>query len=382
MPPTRRPDPVSSCQAARLSIVACLWLAASWSWAQAGAPIVTLPNYASGGETDEYLSIRLADGSGSVVDRLSRDPTNLRSRPLAENLFRVIGRGTDQPARAGEIFLAPVVSGVGAVRAALYVETAIGYAAYFENPGRGGRLGEILTLTIRPFEDLASPDGNFALLMRLDSSGRTEGAYLYHATAGKAIYMDGLRKLEISPATRETSPLPALAGPVAAAAVHAGSEATGSFVVLDPASGGIHFLHPDRGTPHQIRARAAEVDLYTVFSREGTHTSGRRFVAVPVDSSRSRTEQILVLDAVTGETAVIENVTGGSPLRLVKAASTAQRLSSDGGERVFSAVPRVTSSGATLGVWVIDSQTRRTVYVDRPGLPGEMTVTPVAVSSR
>jgi hypothetical protein len=379
MPCCRRPASVSRRLTRALRIGGLVWISASWAAAQSGAPILAMPNFANGGATGEYLSIWLADGSGHVVDRLERDPTSLRSRPLAENLFRVIGREADQAAQVGEVFLAPIVGSDGAVRAALYVETALGYAAYFENPGRGARLGDVVTLTTRPFEDIASRDGNYALLMRNDATGRTEGAYLYHATTGRAVYLDGLRKLEISPETRGTPELPKLAGRVTAAQVHTGSEGTGFFVVLDPASGGIHFFHPDRGVPHQVRTRAADVGLYDVFSREGTHTSGRRFLAVPVDSRRSRTDHVLILDAVTGETAVLENVT--DRVRLTKGASLASRFASDGGERVFSAVPRV-SSGATAGVWVIDSQTRRTVYVDRPGLPSAMTVSPVTISGR
>ena len=350
---------------------------------QTTASVLLLPNTDATGASDDYLSISLANGGGYQVDRLERDPLNLRSRSLSENLFRIIGRATDQAAYDGEVFFAPVTATGGGTRAALYVETAIGYAAYFENPGRGGKLGQVVTLTTRPFEEIAAADGNYALLMRQDSGGRTEGAFLYHATTGKAIYLGGLRKLEITPQTRQTAPLPALGGKVALAAVQAGSEATAFYVVLDATSGEIHFFDVGSGAAHRIQARKSDLDLFEAFDREGTHTSARRFVAVPVNASENRTEHVFIADAVTGQSAVLEFVTDANvDMRLSPAAPIGARLSGEGGARVFSAIPRVTSTGATLGLWLVDSQSRRTVYVDRPGLPAEMTVTPVTIERR
>lgn len=381
---TRRPVDVSPCPSAALRTLATLAIVlVAPSIRAQNAPILTFSNADAGGASDEYFSISLDNGSGRVVDRLERNPLALRWRTLAENLFRVIGRGTDQAATAGEIFFAPITSGAGSVRAALYVETPIGYAAYFENPGRGGRLGDVVTLTTRPFEAIAASDRNFALLMRRDAAGRTEGAYLYHATTGKALYMDGLRKLEITPGVRRvTSPLPALAGRVAAAPLFAGSERTASYLVVDPASGEIHFLDLS-GAVQQISSRKSDLDLYDVFPREGGHASPRRFLAVPVNESLSQTRHVLLLDAVSGQTALLVNVTAsGAAAALVAAAPVERWFASDGGERVFSAVPRVTGSGTTIGVWVIDSQTGNTVYVDHPDQGGDMTVSPVTIERR
>lgn len=365
-----------------LAVVSCCCIT-GWSSAQTGAPVLSLANFSGSGATEEFLSISLADGSGHLVDRLERDPTSLRSRSLAENLFVAIGRSRDQPAGVGEIFFAPILSSGAEVRAALYVETAIGYAAYFENPGRGNKLGEILTLTSRPFESIAASDGNFALLMRRDNSGRTEGAYLYHATTGQAVYLDGLKKLEISASTRSTAPLPTFVGKVSAVEIYAGSEATASYLVFDGASGEIHVFDVAPGAADQIRTHQLDLGLFDIFGRDGTHTSGRRFLALGVQASASVTEHVFLADAVTGDSAVLEFVTDAdNAMRLRKAAPVGTRLASEGGQRVFSAVPRVTSSGATIGLWLIDSQTSRTVYVDRPGLPEEMTVTPVSIARR
>lgn len=350
---------------------------------QESAPALTFLKADSGGASDAFLAIRLDDGSAQYVDRLARDPLNLRSRLLAENLFTVVGRPAGQAARPNEIFFAPIAGTDGSVRAALYVETPIGYAAYFEDPARGPQLGEIRTLTGRPFEGIAAPDANFALLMRRDGNGRTDGAYLYHGTTGKALYLDGLRRLEVSPQVRRVEGLPALAGPVGAVELHAGSEGTFSYMVVDPASGGVHFFDVDPGIATQVSARKSPLSLYDVFAREGEHRSGRRFVPVAIDESRSRTLHVLIADAVTGELALYANAIASElEPRLMKAASLGRWLRGDPGERDFAAVPRINSSGATIGVWLLDSQTRAVVYVDRPGQPDEMTVSPVTVERR
>ncbi len=358
-------------------------LLATGAGAQDSTPILAFPDATTGGASGTYYYINLTDGKPYVVDGLSRDPLNLRSQALEENLFQVIGRPAGQAAYAGEIFFAPLASNDGSVRAGIYVETAIGYVAFFEEPGRGRKLGKIITVIGRPFESIMSMDGNYALMPRRDTSGRTEGAYLYHATSGRGLYLGGLRKLEPSVKARPTSDLPVLAGRVTTAEIHVGSEASGAYLVADPASGEVYYLRLLSGAATQVTPQKTPVQLYDVFSREGSHTSARRFLAVPVNSGRSRTEQIFIADAVTGETAVLVGVTDGDvETRLVKAAPVNRWLRDGGGERVFSAVPHTSSSGATLGIWLIDSQSRSTVYIDNPGQPGEMTTARVTVERR
>ncbi len=358
-------------------------LLATAAWGQDATPILVFPDPGSGGASNTYLYINLSNGRSYQVDGLTRDPLNLRSRALEENLFQVIGRPAGQAAYAGEIFFAPLASSDSSVGAGLYVETSIGYVAQFDEPGRSRKLGKIMTMAGRPFEAIMSTDGNYALMVRHDTSGRTEGVYLYHATSGRGLYLGGLRKLDPTAQARPTSALPALAGRVAAAEIHVGSEASGAYLVADPASGEIHYLRLLSGVATQVTPQKSPLQLYDVFGREGSHTSARRFLAVPVNSSGSRTEQIFIADAVTGETAVVVGVIDADiETRLVKAISINRWLRDGGGERVFSAVPHTNSSGATLGIWLMDSQSRSTVYIDNPGVPAGMTAARVTVERR
>lgn len=344
-------------------------------------PIVALPAYGAGGASDAYFAFSLENGAGRQVDRLRRDPLELRARLWQENLFRVVGRPTDQPALPGEVFLAPIRSSDGSIRSALYVETSIGYAAYFDELGRGEKIGEFASVAGRPFEPILSRDGNYALLLRDDASGRTLGAYLYHATTGRCLYVDGLNKLSITPNVVATSPLPTLGGRIAAVPIHAGSEATSSYLVADPVSGDVHFFDLTSGLVDQIVDRKIAQNLYQAFPREGSYTSARRFALAPVQRDQETTLHVLVFDAVTGRMALIENVNDDSAIRLVQVGVPLDsQLRGEGGERVLTVLPDLESGGRTLGVWVHDSDSGRVVYVSSPGDPTTLRVALVAFS--
>ncbi len=344
-------------------------------------PIIALPAYGTGGASDSYFAFSLQSGAGRQVDRLRRDPLSLRARRWPENLFQIVGRPTDQPALPGEIFLAPIRSSDGSVRAAVYVETSIGYVAYFDALGRGSKIGELAAVAGRPFEPILSTDSNYALLLRDDASGRTLGAYLYHATTGRGLYINGVNKLSITPKVVATSPLPALGGRIAAVPLHAGSEATASYLVVDPVSGDVHYFDLTSGMADQLVARKSPLNLYDALSREGSYTSARRFALAPVQRDEELTLHVLVFDAVTGAVAMIENVNDASASRLRPVTvGLDSQLRGAGGERVFTAIPNLAAGGQTLGVWVHDSESGRVVYVSNPGDPASLGVTLVAFS--
>jgi hypothetical protein len=346
--------------------------------AQTG-PVVVLPAFGAGGAANVYYSFSLRDGAGVKVDRLRREPLDLRTQAWGENLFQVIGRPAGQPATPGEIFLEPIRGNDGSVRAAIYVETTIGYVAYFNDLGKGSKIGEISTVAGRPYETIGSSDGNYALLTRSASSGRTEGAYLYHATSGRGIYLDGMAKLSITGKIVTTSPLPTLTGPVAAVPLFLGSKATSGYLVVDPSSGEIHFLATNGALLDQLATRKSPLNLYDALSREGACTSPRRLTLAAIQRDKELTLHALVFDAVTGGMALIENVHDQTLTRLTLVrANLDSELRSTGGERLLTPIPNPVSGGQTLGVWVHDSQSGRLLYIANPADPAATTVTRVA----
>ncbi len=369
------------CSAVVLAALLC-WLPAAQ--AQSGGPLVALADD-DGGETDSFYQLALGDGAVSIYEVLRRDPLRLRRRPLSQNLFDEIGRPKTQAAGAGEILLAPIHSSTGAVRAALFVETSTGYVAFFDQLGKGTALGRISTAIGRPFGPLAAADGNFVLLPHRERSGRTEGAYLYHAGSGRGFYYSGLAKLEADSRPASTSPLPKLTGRAAAAPLLDRDRATTGYLVADSGNGDLHFLIVNRQLTEQLASRKSPLNLFEVLPTEVSRPTLERFVAVPIEGPDDRTVHVLFVDVGSGDMVLFENVGSRSAQRLSKLAPNLYDVL-DGADstvpRTVAAIPRHSSGDETLGIWLLDSLTRGVVYVNRPALPRGAVLSRVSVNGR
>ncbi len=340
-------------------------------------PAVALPLIV--GDTDRFFYFDLGNGSGYLADRL-RDPLQIRVRLSTQNLFGAIGRPTEESAVAGEILLGPIFVSSTRVGASLFVEASTGYVAFFDEAGRNNQLGKVSVALGRPFAPLRSTDGNYALLMRRDGSGRTEGAYLYHATTGRGLYYGGLRGLETDSRVATITNLPALTGRVAAAAIQSGREETWTYFVADGGNGEIYYFDLDDRQPARVAVRKSSSVLTEVFPEPGTQPAPVRFLAVPILAVDDRTQHIFVLDASSGDMALVEDVDSQQPA-LRKAAlnlHTATGLTTSTEPRHWTSVPNLSTSGQTIGIWLRDSVTRNWVYLDNPDSPAEMTVRTVA----
>lgn len=331
--------------------------------AQAEGPVVVLPDYGST-DADRFFHLQLNTGATFLTDQLDRTPP--RSRLLEQNPYREIGRPDDQPGFAGEVLLGPIRNADGSLRAVLFVETSTGYVAFFDQPGRGGLLGEISVALGRPFEPLATTDGNYALLMRRDGTGRTQGAYLYHGSEGKVLYLDGLRKLETDAPTIATSPLPKLTGRVSAVEVQSSREETVAFLVADAGDGALHFVTADNRNPTVLTHRTLSQNLYTVLPQEVIQSTPVRLLALPL-LDNSRTRHVLFLDVATGALALLDldrqpNLTQ-MPRNLYDLFGDATAT-----PRTWNAIPHI-DDDSTIGVWVLDSATGQLIYLTNPSSP-------------
>lgn len=366
-----------------LSLAPLLWLLVAlpiWAQAPARAPITALPKDSTGG-TDDYYYLDLGSGGVTLVDQLRRDPVQLRVQRLGQNIFGEIGRPATQPAAAGEILLEPIHSASRNARAALFVETSTGYVAYYDQLGRGGVFGKIVTVIGRPFAALAAADGNFALLMRHNSSGRTSGAYLYHAGSGRGLYLRIPNKINADVSTSAAAGFPRLTGKVSAAELQTSDQTTG-YLVADAADGSVRFLELDGDN---VTARDAQVSLFPTFSGEVANPASRQITAAPIRDSGETTTHVLFVDAMSGDLAVIGGVDDPSrpPVLQKLTANLYAALGTNAGDgwRNVAAVPGVAGNGATSGVWLIDSLTRRAAYVENPATPGSATVRRVRVGN-
>ena len=347
----------------------------------ARAAVKVLPQDSSGG-TDDFYTVDLANGSLQHIDRLRRDPLRVRARRLRQNLFQDIGRPIAQSAGVGEIFLEPIRSSDMTVRAALFVETSTGYAAYFDQLGKNDVFGRIVTLIGRPFASLAAADGKFALLMRHDSNGRAEGAYLYHSASGRAAFLGGIAKLDPDVTAKAVSGFPTLTGHAAVVELQV-SERTTGYLVADTSEGSLRFL--DLNDSGRLSARDNAASLFPTFSPQATHPVSVRFIAAPVRNDNETTTHVLFVDVATGSLAVLGGIddTESQPTFTPLAANLYGTIgtSPTAGQRAVAAVAGRDADGETAGIWLVDSLTRAIVFVEGIETPSSATVRRVAIDN-
>lgn len=347
-----------------------LWLlallcAVSGQAQPANTPSAALPVFSSD-ETLSFLNVELGDGRATVFDRLRRNPLAPRAERSA-NVFDRIGRPKEPPAKVGEILFGPIINSAGTVRSALFVESSTGYVAYFDQLNKG--FGTLDNALGRPFGPIAAADGNFALLMRRDGTGRSVGAYLYHATTGRALYLSDVDKLAAEPAVAETEPLPRLDGPLASVALVDGNQETYAYLLLDAATGSIHVAGLIAAAPQRFETVQLEVDLRQLFGSPEAPAELGRLTAVGLQNSDGATAQVLILDPKSGAMALIDDLPA-LPARVSITRSERNFYTGLSGEnpdgRVFTPVPHHDGDGLTLGVWLWDSARRTLLYLANP----------------
>lgn len=359
-----------------------LLLASVASSLAAQSPYLTLPRFDSGGATSELFYFDLGNGASYELDQLRRQPTEVRSKRLESNLFGDIGRPTDQPAKLGEIFLGPLHAPDGSVRTAMFVETSTGYVTFFKQLGKNDRLGELESILGRPFGPLAADDGNFALLMRRNSSGRTDGAYLYHATTGQGLYYSGLAKITPEPRVAATEALPVLRGPISSAAVLA-EEETVTYAITDHASNTLTFLDVDRQATLRLPSRASNLKLDELFGSDNLRPTSNRYLLIPINNSEDSTIALVIVDQASGGLLLVDALAAATPRsRLMPGNIYTVLGGAQDRPRSLSPVVAYDSSGITRGFWLLDSLTGGFVFVSRPESPADLRIDRVSVDRR
>ena len=340
--------------------------------AQSDTPFLTLPRFGSGDQPDVFLYFDHSGGTGYLLEGLRRSPTQLRGQRLADNLFQQIGRSASQGAIHGELMLMPIFSG-SSVRDALFVETSTGYVAYLDEFGKNGKLGNLVTVIGRPYGPLAAGDGNFALLQRRDSSGKTDGAYLYHGTTGKAIYISGLAKLSPDLKGSSTVELPKFEGRFGAAEITSGG-GTVSYLLADATTGKVSFLDLVAGAPERLVLRSTALDLVTAFAADKLNPSLQRFVVEPLQENGS-TRAVLVIDVASGQLGLIDDPLGQPKLRILpQSVYNVLRPAAGDIPRTFATV-----RNGLDGVWLLDSLSAGLIYIASPTSPAELRISAVAI---
>lgn len=341
--------------------------------AQSDSPFFTLPRFGGGDQPEVFLYFDHTSGGGYLLEGLRRAPTQLRGGRLADNLFNLIGRAPNQPAIHGELLLLPIFSSSNTVRDALFVETSTGYVAYLDEFGKNGKLGTLVTVIGRPFGPLAAGDGNYALLQHRDSSGKTDGAYLYHGTTGNAIYIGGISKLPTDLKGLSTVELPKFEGRFGAAEILSGG-GTAGYLLVDANTGKVSFLDLVSGAPERLAVRSIGLDFLTAFAADKLNPSLQRFVLEPLQQDGT-TRSVLVIDVASGQIGLIDEPLGQPRLRILPQ-NVYSVLRPGAGD-----VPRTfaTVRNGSDGIWLLDSLSASLLYISSPLVPAETRIQTVGI---
>jgi hypothetical protein len=290
----------------------------------------------------------------------------------------IVGTGTGAGIVVnGQVLIGPVRRGNGMVHALFLVDTTtgrMGYITHLDSRSYEGRLRQVKG---NPAGEMASDDGNYALVMHQDPSGKTDGAILYHGTTGKSAFFYGAGNLRPELKPMPTSPLPATGGGVSSLEIVAGSEATDAMLLLDPNSGSLNYVTmPNKQKAWEFQTRKLPQNLYDIFPEEAPVETPNRFVLVPLTSGSGATERALIIDVGTGGIALIDKLRKTKKLSIKPLNNNIyMRLRKQVDQpRVITAVPKLDGTGATEGAWLFDSVTGRIIFLSELRDPRNMRI--------
>ncbi|HEX4955700.1 MAG TPA: hypothetical protein VF017_20120 [Thermoanaerobaculia bacterium] len=343
----------------------------------ARAEWLTLPISGAGRVTESVLVVDLKNGV-VVEAEPRRSGEAFRLQRLETNLFVEIGRSLDEPALPGEVFLSPLRDFGGRTRSLLFLETPTGFGALVTKLRQGARLGELKAVAGRPTAPIASPDANFALMVREVPSRRRLFAYIVHGSTGKCLRLELDADGTAEGAPKDCGLLPRLKlGSGQAGLQYDGGEVSG-YLLVDGSDGAVYRVLFSTDRPDAVSVVRSGVNLVEVFG--AAEVGPRPFVVIPVHRSGGETSLALALDPVTKRMALLtglgvgETVTG----RLL-GPSLGSYLDIENKSPSWQAVPRINSNGETQGIWLFENGTQRIVLIDSPGNPAELSLRRVEI---
>ncbi len=344
-------------------------------------PILAIPKFDPDDSTRGVFSISLENGKGTLFNGVRKTPVNFSPRAMLHNFFDAVGRPPGQSAQPGQVLAGPIRKGGGQVHALLIVDTTTGKIGYLtsldDNPSRG-----ILKMVDgAPARSMASDDGNYALLMRRTGSGKTLGAYLYHATTGECRILRDIGNLRRSIETLQTTTLPMIEAGVSGMEIQTGGEATSGILLIDPSTGALYLVGGIKHDPAQLTVRKLSLNLVNAFPKNPETASPQRFVPIPITDRSGATTSALIVDVGSGALALLDNLDNPSKIRLIGIqGSIYDVLPRDVPRpRTISGVPKIDDSGATRGAWLVDSATGDVLFLNHLQDPGDLEIRKVAV---
>lgn len=363
----------------RQSVIRSLLPLAALAVSLGAAPCLSAANW----------TVQLRDGTGATSMLYSVDLDNgrvyeieprrggevVRVRPLAQNLFSAIGRPLDQAAVPGEFVIEGIRDRGGRTRAWLLIETSSGYMAFLSQPGEAQQLGTVRTVTGRPAEPLAGPEGQYAMLLRRESARRSEQAYLIRATNGGCLLFDAVDRFEADPSVRRCETLPSFQLASNVVPLEIGSGTVTGHVLVDGKDGSVVFIYFSAERDDRLIMTRSTAQLGSLFpAAEGT-APARRFALAPIRDGDGATTAVLVVDSASLRMALLTNLDRPSAVAAsLVGPDLAPLLARSARNRPIEAVPRVAANGSTSGVWILGEERSQMLWVSDPASPESLRV--------
>lgn len=298
-------------------------------------------------------------GKGFFIDKVGKKPYQARRRPMRHSCFSVIGRPEGRSARPGEILMEGIRGSRGVFKALLFVDTTTGKMGYLSGLDVDPTGGRLRPLPGSPAAGLAGPDGNYLLMMRLSGSGKTLGAYLYHATTGECRLFREIFTLPSEAASVAVSSLPSIPSGTAGCTLSAAGGATEALMLIDPDSGRIYRVDGVRKGPAQLRASTLSANTSSSFGKASAPRISRPFVPMPVEDSSGKTSMVLILDATNGGLAMLTSFRKSSKARLTGVSVSVSAAPCGD----LAMVPRIDDGGRTKGAWIFEPNNDRAFFL-------------------
>lgn len=139
----------------------------------------------------------------------------------------------------------------------------------------------------------------------------------------------------------------------------------------------------DKKDPEKLATSKDVINLFDVFRLQTEVSLPVRFILIPLISDGETTRHIFIIDAVTGDTALLKNVNNINKIKLVKANRNIYDYLNKNPEKpgMLAAVPKL-KYGSTKAAWIFDSSTDVILFLDNLDDPDNLKIRPVEIRTK
>jgi len=320
----------------------------------------------NGRTTSGIYAFNILTGEGFFLDRLEKKPYQPRKRAMRHGLFEILGTSPSPPPVSGQILMGKIQKNGGKTRALLFVDTRSGKMVYLKGLDVDPTGGRIRQLPGTPAQMMASPDGNYLLLMRSNGSGKTLGAYLYHGTTGECRIFRDIGSLPSNLQSIRTTSLPRISSGLAGCTLQSNDGSTDGFLLLDGSGGRITLVEGVHHEATRFKLKTLSPNLSRSFPVNSQTSASRPFVAVPINDRSEKTSAVLIIQTSSGGLAILRDLGKPSKAHLVGLGRSLHDAVETGSGAIsyLTAIPRIDDGAQTKGAWIFSGRGLDALFIN------------------